>query len=276
MESLLLTIEEIEGNLTAISHHTSVKSGPVTTLREKVFCVLGPNQPQQIYSPVHTQHFNSRHLSMLTLQIRAYSRKTNTYVPYWDQPKIGLWFKLYTDDCVNNTPEYVYCVYNSDVDHNRYDLGFRKSINAIELTHYQILGKKFKTHITSFDLYDPASEWSFDSGLVYGSDTPGGYTPNRGGYKPGTTSPLYPFEFTPIFTGPGDAIISVEGLNIHGNPVDVDALVTFKTNDVESENRLQGVIDISANGNTGYVVFKFLITVDGQTSRPQYLATGWQ
>jgi hypothetical protein len=167
-------------------------------------------------------------------------------------------------------------VYNSDVDHNRYDLGFRKSINAIELTHYQILGKKFKTHITSFDLYDPASEWSFDSGLVYGSDTPGGYTPNRGGYKPGTTSPLYPFEFTPIFTGPGDAIISVEGLNIHGNPVDVDALVTFKTNDVESENRLQGVIDISANGNTGYVVFKFLITVDGQTSRPQYLATGWQ
>jgi hypothetical protein len=104
----------------------------------------------------------------------------------------------------------------------------------------------------------------------------GGYQPNRGGYKPGVTSPLYFFEFTPIFTGGGNAIISVEGRDKNGNAVNADALVTFNTNGVETENRLQGVINISANGNTGYVVFKFLITVDGQTSGPQYLATSWQ
>jgi hypothetical protein len=167
-------------------------------------------------------------------------------------------------------------MYNSNVERNKYDLGFRKSVNAIELTHYQILGKKFKTHITSFDLYDPASEWVFNSGLMYGSTKVGGYTPKRGGYTPGVNSPLFPFEFTPIFTGVENAIISVEGRDINGQPVDADELVTFKTNDVESDDRLQGVIDISANGNPGYVIFKFLITVDGQTSLPQYLVAYWR
>ena len=143
MDSLLLTIEEIEGNVTAISHHVSVNAGPVTTLREKVFCVLGTNHPVLTYSPVHTYHFNSRHLSMLTLQIRAYDPMSNTYVPYSGPAKIGLWIKLFTDDCVNkgiHSVEHIYCVFNPLVEHNRYDLGFRKFINAIELTHYEIFG----------------------------------------------------------------------------------------------------------------------------------------
>jgi hypothetical protein len=139
MDSLLLTIDEIEGNVTAISHHASVNAGPVTTLREKVFCVLGVNHPS-LYSPVHTYHFNSRHLSMLTLQIRAYDPISNTYVPYSGPAKIGLFIKLFTEDCVNkvHSAEHIYCVFNPLVEHNRYDLGFRKSISGIELTHYEI------------------------------------------------------------------------------------------------------------------------------------------
>lgn len=140
MDSLLLTIQEIEGDVTAISHHESVNTGPVTTLREKVFCVLGTNHPKLTYSPVHTYHFTSRHMSMLTFQIRAYDRMANTYTPYSGASKIGLWIKLFTDDCGKTSVEHIYCVYNPLIEHNRYDLGFRKSIHAIELTHYEILG----------------------------------------------------------------------------------------------------------------------------------------
>ena len=107
---LFLSIDEIEGNTVAISHHTSVGAGPVTTLQEKVFCVLGANDYR--HTPVHTQSFSPRHLSSLTLQLRKYNAVTNTYDLYpatttstatppvtTNNPKIGLWFKLVTDDC---------------------------------------------------------------------------------------------------------------------------------------------------------------------------------
>jgi hypothetical protein len=97
---LYLSIDEIEGNTVVISHHTSVGAGPVTTLQEKVFCVLGANNYR--HTPVHTQSFSPRHLSKLTLHLRTYNAVTNTYnlLPATtNSSKIGLWFKLVTDDC---------------------------------------------------------------------------------------------------------------------------------------------------------------------------------
>jgi hypothetical protein len=95
---LFLSIDEVDGNTVAISHHTSVGAGPVTTLQEKVFCVLGANDYR--HTPVHTQSFSPRHLSALTLKLRTYNPTTNTYVAYpATSPKVGLWFKLVTNDC---------------------------------------------------------------------------------------------------------------------------------------------------------------------------------
>ena len=94
-----LSIDEVEGNTTAISHYTSTGAGPRTTLHEKVFCVLdvGGDYPN-LHKPVHTQNFSPRHLSALTLHLRAYNQFTSTFVPY-SGSKVGLWFKLTTDDC---------------------------------------------------------------------------------------------------------------------------------------------------------------------------------
>ena len=47
---------------------------------------------------VHTQSFNPRHISALTLQLRTYNPTLNVYTNYTGQ-KVGLWFKLTTDDC---------------------------------------------------------------------------------------------------------------------------------------------------------------------------------
>ena len=88
--SLLLSIDEVEGNTTAISHHTG------STLREKVFCVLDGNLNYD--RPVHTQSFNPRHFSALTLRLRTYDPTLNVYTNYTGE-KVGLWFKLTTDDC---------------------------------------------------------------------------------------------------------------------------------------------------------------------------------
>ncbi len=96
MKPLLMTIGEIEGNTTAISHYTSTGAGPRTTLHEKVFCVLGDSN--YLHTPVHAQSFSPRHLSALTLHLRTYDKWTNTFVPY-SGSRVGLWFKLTTDDC---------------------------------------------------------------------------------------------------------------------------------------------------------------------------------
>lgn len=93
---VFLSIAEVEGNTTVISEY--VGAGPRTTLHENVFCVLSASNP--IHLPVHTQSFSPRHLSALTLQLRNYDPTTNTYENYpATSPKIGLWFKLITDDC---------------------------------------------------------------------------------------------------------------------------------------------------------------------------------
>ena len=95
---VLLSIAEVDGNTTAISHHTPSTGvgGPRSTLHEKVFCVLSASNP--IRDPVHTQSFNPRHMSALTLQLRTYNPTLNVYTNYTGQ-KVGLWFKLTTDDC---------------------------------------------------------------------------------------------------------------------------------------------------------------------------------
>jgi hypothetical protein len=95
---VFLSIAEIDGNTTAISEHVSTGAGPRTTLHENVFCVLSASNP--IHQPFHTQTFSPRHMSSLTLQLRTYNPATNTYENYPStSPKIGLWFKLVTDDC---------------------------------------------------------------------------------------------------------------------------------------------------------------------------------
>ena len=97
--SVFLSIGEVDGNTTAISHYTSNGAGPRSTLHEKVYCVLRlPNLGSSWGSPIHTQSFSPRHLSALTLHLRTYDQWTNTYVDYTG-PNVGLWFKLITDDC---------------------------------------------------------------------------------------------------------------------------------------------------------------------------------
>ena len=90
-EPTFLSIDEIEGNFTIIVYNNQTHQ----TLREKVFCVLGNPTNHQ---PVHTLPFNPRHISSLTLQLRKYNKQTNTYEKYIG-PKVGLWFKIVTDDC---------------------------------------------------------------------------------------------------------------------------------------------------------------------------------
>jgi hypothetical protein len=97
--SVFLSIGEVDGNTTAISHYTGNGAGPRATLHEKVYCVLRlPNLGASWGSPIHTQSFSPRHLSALTLHLRTYDQWTNTYVDYTG-PNVGLWFKLITDDC---------------------------------------------------------------------------------------------------------------------------------------------------------------------------------
>ena len=97
MKPLLMTIGEIEGNTTAISHYTSTGAGPRTTLHEKVFCVLDIGD-LGLSKPIHAQSFSPRHLSALTLNLRTYNQFTNVFEPY-SGSRVGLWFKLTTDDC---------------------------------------------------------------------------------------------------------------------------------------------------------------------------------
>jgi hypothetical protein len=67
--------------------------------RERVYTVHA-DVSNYLHTPVHTQSFNPRHLSALTLKLRTYNPATNTYVDYpTNSPKVGLWFKLVTDDC---------------------------------------------------------------------------------------------------------------------------------------------------------------------------------
>lgn len=139
--SLLLSIDEVEGKMTAISHYKSVGSGPVTTLREKVFCVLGTNHPALSYSPVQSLKFTPKHLSALTINIRIYDEQRNIYKPLdANHAEIGLWFKLTLTQCNNDEGafEYVYVVYSPSMEHHRFDLGFTKMISAIELSHYEV------------------------------------------------------------------------------------------------------------------------------------------
>ena len=92
---LLLSIDEIEGNTTAISQHipSTGVGGPRTTLREKVYCVLGANN--YLHTPVHTQSFNPRHISALTLQLRSLpltrftARWTSTTRSWRTPPTLG-------------------------------------------------------------------------------------------------------------------------------------------------------------------------------------------
>ena len=136
--SLLLSIDEIEGNTTAITIQQPNGSGPVTTLREMVFCALSTNYPTQIYSPIHSCSFTSKHLSALTINIRQFDQATKTYTPYTSSP-IALWFKLTVAKCHSDTSdnfEHVHLIYDPQVEQNRFDLGFRTMAHKIELIHY--------------------------------------------------------------------------------------------------------------------------------------------
>lgn len=172
MASLLLSIDEVEGRTTAISHYTSVGSGPVTTLREKVFCVLGTNHPAISYSPVQSLKFTPKHISALTINIRIYEAQRNIYRPLdANHAKIGLWFKLTLHKCVGELDdEYVYVVYSPSLEHHRFDLGFRKMISAIELTHYEVFEPLFVKLATDTTANDDDGDGDVDDGANDGID----------------------------------------------------------------------------------------------------------
>ena len=106
----LLNIDEIEGNMTTIVHNATHES-----LREKVFYVL--SNYGNVHTPIHTQTFTPRHLSALTVTLRRYDAATGTFTsgddtsgdtcgddnssdePIVNPPKVGLWFKIQTEDC---------------------------------------------------------------------------------------------------------------------------------------------------------------------------------
>jgi len=96
----LLNIDEIEGNMTTIVHNATHES-----LREKVFYVL--SNYGKVHTPIHTQTFTPRHLSALTVTLRRYDAATGTFKPIVNvfppppplPPKVGLWFKIQTEDC---------------------------------------------------------------------------------------------------------------------------------------------------------------------------------
>ena len=88
MSYILLSIDEVEGDMTSFGD---------SKVREKVFCVLGDHQYQN-YTPVHTQSINPRPLPKLTLKLRVYNRVDRTFEDY-DSYRVGLWFKLTTEDC---------------------------------------------------------------------------------------------------------------------------------------------------------------------------------
>ena len=145
--SLLLSIDEIEGNTTAITFQQPNGPGPVTTLREKVFCALSTNYPSQIYSPLHSCSFTPKHLSALTINSRQFKHNTNTYERFIAAP-IALWFKLKVSKCnsdTNDNFEYVHLVYDPQVEQNRFDLGFRTLAHKIELIHYEITNTNSNT-----------------------------------------------------------------------------------------------------------------------------------
>ena len=90
---ILLSINEIEGNTTAIQY-TKQK----TILREKVFAVLNNDTMPNMLHPVHAQSITPRHISALTIELRTYDHELNAYVDYTGS-KVALWFKITTDDC---------------------------------------------------------------------------------------------------------------------------------------------------------------------------------
>jgi len=105
MEPILLSIDEVEGNMTTIVHNPQImQNGAVVhsttqqTLREKVFCVLG--SLGYVHTPIHTHTFTPRHLSAMTVTMRKYDPASRTFKPLEaNTSKVGLWFKIQTEDC---------------------------------------------------------------------------------------------------------------------------------------------------------------------------------
>jgi hypothetical protein len=97
---VFLSIAEIDGNTSVISVPTGSRFATQNSaLQEKVFCVLTEGNTLRT-QPVHTQTFNPRHISTLTLNLRSYNPVTNTYEDYpTTSPKVGLCFKIVTADC---------------------------------------------------------------------------------------------------------------------------------------------------------------------------------
>ena len=104
MEPILLSIDEVEGNTTTIVHNPQIVQNAIVhsttqqTLREKVFCVLGTLG--YVHTPIHTHVFTPRHLSSMTVTLRKYDPASGTFKPVAiDTSKVGLWFKIQTEDC---------------------------------------------------------------------------------------------------------------------------------------------------------------------------------
>ena len=91
-------------------------------------------------SAVQSLKFTPKHLSALTINIRMYEAERNIYRSLDENAaKIGLWFKLtsvaHCDDEFEHDVSYTL---SPSLEHHRFDLGFRKMVSALELTHYEV------------------------------------------------------------------------------------------------------------------------------------------
>jgi hypothetical protein len=212
---------------------------------------------------------------------------------YWDEMdynpdgpdapnKDQIWYDTLTFELTNTPDQTAFQVPVSFTAYSSVAIAFTPEGNGHGLRITDIIvDSGGDTTFTSFSLYDPNAAWNLEEmNVPWMGATVSAYRPTRGAYDPGNNSPVYPFRFRPIFTGGGQAMISVEGSADGATLVDVSEMIFFSEDydynaGVTSGTDITGTIDISAGDNPDWRVFKFFMTVDGVTSPIIYMNVGW-
>ena len=119
------------------------------------------------------------------------------------------------------------------------------------------------------------NDWLYEPYIWFETETVGGYR-CVSKYDPGYNSPLFYFEFIPIFTGAGNASLSWSGFSPTSNQSFVgDEYLTINNSTVISGGLITGTINISQDNNIEDLTFKFVMTVYGLESTPIYLSVAF-
>jgi hypothetical protein len=208
---------------------------------------------------------------------------------YWDEVDYDpddednnqLWYDTLTFELTNTPDQTAFQVPFSFTAYSSVALAFSpEAENGLGQRITDIIVDNGGTEFTSFALYDDSSEWMVISGpgLNWQGTPITAYMPTRGTYDPGNTSPLYNFSFTPIFTGGGNATITVQGMNGQGNIVDITEMLLAPEVAVDvfpSGFTGNGQIDISQGPDADSRIFKIFMTVDNVRSPSIYLIIQW-